>query len=268
MPRRNRGFTLIELLVVIAIIALLMSILMPALGQAREQAQRVVCLTNLRGLGVAFNFYAGDYRDYIPPFGYSASRGARSSDAWHSLLLRDGYISVPLGTSYSDLPAQSTLLKCPSGVMEPWDGVTPDSQTDPLGAMATESEHTDEDWNSQDLFTHTWYGANAVTAGTHRFPMARVPDDSDSWNVMTRMSEVGPVSDVVGLYDGVWTHNRGAPDRINARHMNATQTNIMMLDGHADTIHADTLPHGWLWDDDAYPEGVNWPKWAINPLVP
>jgi len=57
---RRKGFTLIELLVVIAIIAMLMSILMPALARVREMAQRVVCGTNQSGLGKAMAVYAGN----------------------------------------------------------------------------------------------------------------------------------------------------------------------------------------------------------------
>ncbi|MHC4645478.1 MAG: prepilin-type N-terminal cleavage/methylation domain-containing protein [Planctomycetota bacterium] len=57
---RRKGFTLIELLVVIAIIALLMSILMPALARVRELAQRVVCGTNMAGLTKAMTIYAGE----------------------------------------------------------------------------------------------------------------------------------------------------------------------------------------------------------------
>jgi prepilin-type N-terminal cleavage/methylation domain-containing protein/prepilin-type processing-associated H-X9-DG protein len=59
MGKRN-GFTLIELLVVIAIIALLMALLMPALERAREQAQRMVCLNNLKQLMLAWDFYNDD----------------------------------------------------------------------------------------------------------------------------------------------------------------------------------------------------------------
>jgi prepilin-type N-terminal cleavage/methylation domain-containing protein len=54
----RRGFTLVELLVVMSIISLMMSILMPALSGAREQGQRVHCMTNLRSLGMAWYFYA------------------------------------------------------------------------------------------------------------------------------------------------------------------------------------------------------------------
>jgi prepilin-type N-terminal cleavage/methylation domain-containing protein len=57
---KKKGFTLIELLVVIAIIALLMSILMPALARVRELAQRVVCGTNLSGIVKSMVVYAND----------------------------------------------------------------------------------------------------------------------------------------------------------------------------------------------------------------
>ncbi|MBC8469595.1 MAG: prepilin-type N-terminal cleavage/methylation domain-containing protein [Planctomycetes bacterium] len=66
---KRKGFTLVELLVVIAIIALLMGILMPALSRVRQIAFRMVCGTNLSGIGKAMLIYANDYEDEFPRAG-------------------------------------------------------------------------------------------------------------------------------------------------------------------------------------------------------
>jgi len=66
--RTARGFTLIELLVVVAIIALLISILVPSLGAARDSSRRAVCMANLRATGLALNTYAHDNRSQIPDY--------------------------------------------------------------------------------------------------------------------------------------------------------------------------------------------------------
>jgi len=76
MKKRNLyGFTLVELLVVIGVIALLISILIPALNSARERANRVKCLSNLRQIGQAERIYALDNKDLYPRTRYGGGAG-------------------------------------------------------------------------------------------------------------------------------------------------------------------------------------------------
>jgi prepilin-type processing-associated H-X9-DG protein/prepilin-type N-terminal cleavage/methylation domain-containing protein len=108
MPKRS-AFTLVELLVVIGIIALLISILLPALNKARAAGLKVACASNMRQIGLAFLQYSNETKGRLPFMGYYGNAGGPwndSRDAW------DRTIHRYMGGN-SDV-SQNGVLTCPA----------------------------------------------------------------------------------------------------------------------------------------------------------
>jgi prepilin-type N-terminal cleavage/methylation domain-containing protein/prepilin-type processing-associated H-X9-DG protein len=108
-----KAFTLIELLVVIAIIALLMAIMVPALRSAREQGQRVVCLSNLKQLTLAWTAYADEHDGKLV---YGAPFSTTSNATLTGPKLRTGWAGRELCPS----PPLPRMTDYPPGALKPW----------------------------------------------------------------------------------------------------------------------------------------------------
>jgi len=253
----NSGFTLVELLVVIAIIALLMSILMPALRRVKMQAQEVSCRSNIKQVGLIIYLYLQENEFQMPHFWEYDYSGTLGSNYSHSDTKANGYfwrnpgtLAGPIiapdsgpktywGTNFRDYVKETKVFGCPA-----FKNALEMAEIDKLyGADVKEFYDTAFGMNGY----MDWINVNGIKSqgdvivtSDHIEPRIEQADDtSTGHNDMfcpgvtgEPLSHYQPGGSRYSWYRGILRHNVRLkdPDRTGGR------ANVLYLDNHVDTL--------------------------------
>ncbi|HEY1921273.1 MAG TPA: DUF1559 domain-containing protein [Tepidisphaeraceae bacterium] len=208
--RKKAGFTLVELLVVIGIIALLVGILLPALGRARQQANSLSCQSNLRQIGAAIIMYAQANNDRLPLFYWNGDGDIRKTDPTQSGATDWSFLILPY---FNKAGANGTYTGQDAGALS---AIYKDKDTISGTYMPTGTNPPFPNYDSEKVLTYS------VLTALFRFTPGPLANDFSTYNHSGAKSgpqddgerpfKIGQIkhpSDIIMVMDAVQIGNQG-----------------------------------------------------------
>lgn len=220
----RRAFTLIELLVVVAIIAILASMLLPALSKARDKARQGVCASNLKQLMLAFQLYVDEYDGFTPEAGKQSKPYDASKPAFEHMWYRT---LTPYMGQDSTVPDGAPSLACPSsrGDWGRWNYSPPYPWYKRL----------------QEPWQNTWDYGGAV-----RLTAIRYPTELMAFGEVKPYLTTWHTTYLTWMYSGVFQYPGSPGFDTMAPDMHATGMNSAYADGHVGSLPTSELLSIWL----------------------